>query len=101
MPYIRLTIANPRAERRAEVKRHYEELVAYVLTLPGCLGGYVLEAHDETAGVGRISIWESNDAANVAANDPHAMSLHAELHFDVEGSLWDRSFDALMPVKPA
>ena len=97
MAYIRLTLASPRPERRAEVREHYEELVRYVKSLPGCLGGYVIEAHDESGDVGRISIWESADAANRAANDPHAMSLHAELHFDVQGSLWDRSFEAIDP----
>ena len=99
MAYMRLTLARPRPERRAEVKRHYEDLVAYVLTLPGCLGGYVVEAHDESGEIGRVSIWESTEAANHAANDPHAMALHAELHFDLQGSLWDRSFDAIVPQK--
>lgn len=97
MPYMRLTMAHPRPERRAEVLRHYEELVAYVLTLPGCLAGYVLEANDQSGEVGRISLWENADAAHHAANDPHAMALHAELHFDVQGSLWDRSFTVQEP----
>jgi quinol monooxygenase YgiN len=94
MPYIRLTLARPRPERRAEVRQHYEELVAYVRSLPGCIGGYVLEAKDESSEIGRMSVWEDAEAAHRAANDPHAMALHAELHFDVQGSLWDRSFDA-------
>jgi quinol monooxygenase YgiN len=94
MPYIRLTLAHPRPERRDEVMRHYEELVAHVKTLRGCLGGYVLVGHDQLGEIGRISIWEDAEAAHRAANDPHAMALHAELHFDVQGSLWDRSFDA-------
>jgi quinol monooxygenase YgiN len=100
MPYIRLTLVHPRPERRAEVRRHYEELIAYVRTLPGCLAGYVIEPHDESGEVGRISIWESAEAAHHAANDPHALALHAELHFDVQGSLWDRSFDATEPAGP-
>ena len=99
MSYMRLTLAHPSPERREEVLKHYEELVAYVLTLPGCIGGYVLEAKDQSGEVGRISIWENPDAAHRAANDPHAMSLHAELHFDVQGSLWDRSFDVRTPEK--
>ena len=64
-------------------------------SLPGCLGGYVIEAHKESRDIGRISIWESAEAAHRAANDPHAMSLHAELHLDVQGSLWDRSFEPI------
>ena len=97
MAYIRLTLARPRPDVREEVRRHYDDLVRHVLTLPGCLAAYVIEAHDESGEIGRISIWESTDAANRAANDPHAMSLHAELHFDVQGSLSDRSFEAAVP----
>ena len=93
MPYMRLTLAHPRPDRRAEVLEHYQELVAHVRALPGCLDSYVLEANDQSGEVGRISIWENADAAHHAANDPHAMALHAELHFDVQGSLWDRSFN--------
>jgi quinol monooxygenase YgiN len=94
MPYVRLTLNQPRPEVRAEVVRHYRELVNYVKTLPGCLDAFVLESHDETAEVGRLSMWESEEAANHAANDPHAMSLHAELLFDSQGQVWDRSFEA-------
>src|SRR5215212_10619604 len=47
MSYMRLTLAHPGPERREEVLKHYEELVSYVLTLPGCIGGYVLEAKDQ------------------------------------------------------
>jgi quinol monooxygenase YgiN len=94
MPYIRLTLAQTRPEVRPEVLRHYRELVAYVKTLPGCLDAYVLETHDDNHEVGRMSFWESAEAASRAANDPHAMSLHAELHFDTGGQLWDRTFEA-------
>ena len=97
MPYMRLTLAHPQPDRRAEVLQHYEELVTFVMTLPGCLGGYVLEAKDQSGEVGRISLWENAEAAHQAANTPHAMSLHAELHFDVQGSLWDRSFEVHSP----
>lgn len=98
MPYVRLTLARPRPEVRSEVIRHYRDLVAHVLTLPGCLSAYVLESHDESHEVGRISIWTSPEAAHQAANDPRAIALHAELHFDLQGSLWDRSFDAFSPM---
>ena len=97
MAYIRLTLARPRPDVREEVRQHYEDLVRHVSSLPGCIQAYVIESHDESAEIGRISIWESADAANRAANDPHAMSLHAALHFDVQGSLYDRSFDASDP----
>ena len=94
MPFVRLTVAHARPERREEVKKHYRELVDYVRKLPGCVGAYVLTAEDGTGDVGRMTLWENEAAANHAANDPHAMSLHAELMFDVSGEMWDRTFDA-------
>src|SRR5205085_2351776 len=94
MPYMRLTLTEPRPDLRAEVERHYRELVKYVRTLPGCLGSYVLVGQDAAGEIGRLSIWEDATAANKAANDPHSMALHAELNFDLQGTLWDRSFDA-------
>jgi heme-degrading monooxygenase HmoA len=94
MPFIRLTMATPRPERLAEVRRHYEELVAYVARFPGFLGGWVLQASEEAGEVGRLTLWETEADANHAANDPHALALHAELQFDVTGQLWDRSFHA-------
>lgn len=92
MAYIRLTLAKPRPELRAEVERHYRQLVAYVRTLPGCLGAEVLETEDGSGELGRISTWESAAAADHAASDPHALALHAELHNDLQGVFWDHSF---------
>jgi quinol monooxygenase YgiN len=98
MPYIRLTMAKPRPERRTEVQAHYEELVRHVKTLPGCIDAYTLLPQDDSGEVGRISVWENAEVAHQAANDPHAMALHAELHFDTQGSLWDRSFATVEPA---
>lgn len=97
MPYIRLTVAKPRPERREEVRRHYEELVAHVAKLPGFIDGWVVLPQDDSGDVGRMTLWESAEAASRAANDPHSMSLHAELQFDVSGNLWDRTFEGYVP----
>lgn len=95
MAYVRLTLARPRPELRAEVEHHYRDLVAYVRTLPGCLLAHVLITEDSGDEVGRISIWESADAADHAANNPHSLALHAELHFDLQGVYWDRSLNTV------
>ena len=95
MPYVRLAFAHSRPERREEVRQHFEELVRYIRTMPGCLASYVVYPHDETGEIGRMSVWDNLEAANRAANDPHAMSIHSELMFDVHGSIWDRSFEAV------
>lgn len=101
MPYIRLTLVRPRPERMEEVRRHYEELVAHVAKLPGFVAGWVVVPHDDSGEIGRMTMWSSQEEANRAANDPHALSLHAELEFDVFGNLWDRSFDGYAPANAA
>jgi quinol monooxygenase YgiN len=99
MPYIRLTLARPRPERMQEVRRHYEDLVAHLATLPGFITGWVVEPEPSAGEIGRLSVWETPEDAHRAANDPHAMALHAELEFDLGGNLWDRSFAAYGPTR--
>ncbi len=99
MPYIRLTLAHPRPDRAAEVRRHYEELVTTAAKQPGFVAGWVVVPHDGSGDIGRLTMWESQEHANRAANDPHALALHSEIEFDVDGNLWDRSFDAIVPAQ--
>ena len=101
MPYIRVTLAKPRPERVAEVRRHYEEIVRHTSTLPGFISGWVLLPHDTSGEVGRMTMWQSQADANNAANDAHTLSLHAEVQFDVFGDMWDRSFDGYVPERVA
>ena len=91
MSYIRLTLATPPPDRLAEVRQCYEELVAYVATLPGFVTGWVVTSGYGDREVGRLTVWQSEAAAHRAANDPHAMALHAQLRVAVAGQLWDRS----------
>src|SRR5262245_34511425 len=100
MPFIRLTMALPRPERREEVRRHYEELITYLAGMPGFIDGWVLEGSDNPGEIGRMTMWESEADANHAANDQHSLALHSELHFDVQGNLWDRSFTSISHAGP-
>lgn len=93
MSYIRLTLATPPPERLAEVREQYEEIIAYVSTFPGYESGWVVAPGYGDGEVGRLTIWQSEAAANFAATDPHAMALHARVRFAAAGNLWDRSFD--------
>ena len=92
MSYMRLTLATPPPGRAAEVRQRYEEIVAHVATLPGFESGWVVAPPFPAGEIGRLTIWTSEAAANQAANDPHAMALHAQVQFAVFGDLWDRSF---------
>ena len=93
LSYIRLTVATPPPERLAEVREQYQEIIAYVSTFPGYEFGWVVAPGYGDGEVGRLTIWQSEAAANSAATDPHAMALHARVRFTAAGNLWDRSFD--------
>ena len=94
MSYIRLTMAAPPVARLTEVRALYERIVAHVATLPGYVSGWVVIPGADTDEVGRITVWETPADAHLAANDPLAMALHAQLHNAAGGRLWDRSFAA-------
>ncbi len=104
MSYIRLTLTRPPPGRLAEVRQHYEQIVAHVATLPGFIAGWVVVPGHGDGEVGRLTVWETAAAANRAANDPHAMALHAQIQFAVSNTpdgAWDRSFDTDRPVSPS
>ena len=92
MAYIRLSLATSLPDRRAEIRQYYQELVAYASSLPGFVTGWVVTGSGDGE-IGRLTVWESEAAANRAANDPHLMALHAQIQFAVSGKLWDRSFE--------
>jgi quinol monooxygenase YgiN len=79
MPFVRISVAQPRPEARDEVRRYYQDLIESTSRLPGFVTGYVLESSGNAGDVGRVTVWESQEAANHAANDPHVMSIHARL----------------------
>lgn len=100
MPFVRITITRPRPEVRNRVRDAFADLLTTSSKLPGYLGGYVLESADSSGEVGRVTIWESQSAANTAASDPHVLAVHSELLFDDRGTLQDWDLNAL-PIEPA
>jgi hypothetical protein len=99
MPYIRLTMTAPPPDRLAAVQQYYETLLTYVSTLPGFLTGWVV-LRTEAGEVGRLTVWQSETAANHAATDAHTLALHAQAQYTAGGNLWDCSFSATGPTPP-
>ena len=93
MSYIRVSMVAPPPERMADVRRRYEEIVAYVATFPGYISGWVVAPGHGEEQVGRLTIWQSEADANHAATDAHAIALHSQVQFTAGGTVWDRSFD--------
>src|SRR4051812_11266336 len=76
MSYIRLTMATPPEARVAEIRQQYEQLLSYLAQQPGFLTGWVVAGHGEGE-IGRLSVWDSEAAANRAATDSYVLALHA------------------------
>lgn len=92
MPYIRLTLTAPPPERVVEVRQCYEDILAHVATFPGYVTGWVVTSGQESTEVGRLTVWDSAEAAHHAAIDHHSLALHAEVQRAAGGQVWDRSF---------
>jgi len=98
MPFVRISLAHPRADVRAEVRRHLEELIQRSQALPGFVAGYVLVGDEDAGTLGRVTIWESHAAADRAANDMVIMATHAKLRFDTDGNIEEYDFEAPIAV---
>jgi hypothetical protein len=95
---MRVSLAKPRPERLAEVRRHYEELVSYLSKFPGFIEGWVIDSSAGEGETGRMTMWQTEADADHAANDPHVLALQSELRFDLMGQPWDRAFESHKPV---
>ena len=79
--FVRLTYVVPLPGQRQRVRDQLQKLSDYFAAQPGYLGGYLLlptpnavvEAH------GRVGVWESDHAADSAAQTEHGMALRGEL----------------------
>lgn len=79
MPYVRIALMQPKSEHVSEVRDLQTELLSYDRTLPGFLGGYLLEPDDGTGRIGRLVLWESRVNADHAAQQQHTLTLRARL----------------------
>jgi hypothetical protein len=92
--YIRLSLMKAKPGRESDVAAITDRLVAFYRQQPGFITGYALRAADGTGDSGRVTIWESEEAADQVAQSNHNMSLRADLiplvedGTDVERSFW-------------
>jgi quinol monooxygenase YgiN len=92
MPYIRISTLKPLAGCEPEVAETNEQLAAFCQQQEGCLQDYSIRAVDGSGEVGRLSIWESEEAADQAATTEHSMSLRSRLLLLVHEGHQERSF---------
>ncbi|MDZ7729034.1 MAG: antibiotic biosynthesis monooxygenase [Dehalococcoidia bacterium] len=94
MTYIRLSIAKPRHGEEKRVEDIQGQIAEYVRSLPGCRESYLLHPHDDSGEIARISIYDSEESADQAANQPHLLSLRSELNLAAEAGHIERGFHA-------
>lgn len=92
MLYIRISLMMPQKGTRAEVRQLNQEISAFNRTLEGCHDSFAIAAADNSGELGRLSIWDSKEAAEGAANQQHHMSLRSQLHLAVQEGHAERSF---------
>jgi quinol monooxygenase YgiN len=93
MPYIRISIARARPGQEARLQELQGQIVALSAGQPGCERAYLLYPHDESGDVARISIWDSEAAAEQAASTDAMLSLRSELNLAAaEGAHSERAF---------
>lgn len=92
MAYVRLSIAKSlhgQEERFAAVMRRLAEATA---EQPGCTASYLMEPHDGSGELARISFYDNEASAATAAQGGTIMSLRSELHLVTEAGHIERGF---------
>ena len=92
MRYVRISLMKPLSGRQSEARRLNERLAALYASLEGCLESHALTAADGSADLGRVSLWESAEAADRAANHEDSLALRSRLHLLVKKGHTERSF---------
>ncbi|MFQ5380802.1 MAG: hypothetical protein ACE5EF_04135 [Dehalococcoidia bacterium] len=93
MPYVRLSIVHPRHSQEGRVLQLMTSLAEAVRAKEGCSESYVMQAKDG-GDIARVTTFADEAVADESANDPHIMSLRAELHLAVDTQV-ERAFETI------
>jgi len=69
----------PHDHERPRVEQIIDETLRFDSALPGFISGQRLTPHDDTGEVWRVVYWESENAADHAAQQQHVLALRSEL----------------------
>jgi len=96
--YVRLSLMNPKPGKDELVSALMDNLLEYFTTQPGYAHGYSLVSGDPQGRVGRVTLWDSEEAADHAANTQHVLSVRSEIMglIDEESHI-ERSYMAFDP----
>ncbi len=96
--FVRVSHMQPKDGQENRLTEVLTKLSAFYREQKGYLGGYILSPYPAATGdarrFGRVGAWETQDAAEEAAQQEHAMALRAELTRIVdEDSHYEFSFN--------
>ena len=85
--YVRLSLVEAKEGHEAEVTKIEDDLMAFFTKQPGYIHGYQILGGDSMGRVGRLTLWESDHAADHAAQTPHVLAQRSELLLLIEGDV--------------
>ena len=95
---VRLSLVSPKPVEDEHVSLLQDDLLEHFSTQAGYVRGYKLLSGDPQDRCGRLTVWKSEQEADVAANTQRVLSLRSELMLLIEeGSHVERSYTAFDP----
>jgi hypothetical protein len=85
--YVRMSLVKAKPGNEAAVAMIEDDLMAFFAKQPGYIHGYQIFAGDSEGRVGRLTLWESDHAADHAAQTPHVLAQRSELLLLIEGNM--------------
>ncbi len=83
--YIRLSLARPRTgETAAHLENLFRELSKLTSAQEGCQQSFLLQPHDDSGQIGRLAIYDNEEAAEHAAFNDSIMALRSQLDLIIE-----------------
>ena len=99
--YIRVSLATPKPGNEERVSQLMDDMLTFLPSQPGYVRGYKILSGDPEGRLGRIGVYESEAAADHAAQTDHILAVRSELmQLIEEDSHSERSYTAFDPSHP-
>lgn len=77
--YVRLSLSKAKPGNEQEAAKIEDDLMSFFAQQPGYVRGYRILGGDSEGRGGRLTLWESNQAADQAAQTDHVLAQRSEL----------------------
>ena len=92
MTYIRISIARPNHGFEKRFEEVMRELTQAAAAQEGCEQAFVLQPHDDSGDIARITVYSDEHAAEEAANSDRIMALRSEMNLLCQPGHTERAF---------